>query len=871
MKHSITVSLFLGFFAVLLTCSTSYAATTVATVVAIRGNVQAMNTQGKSRALAIQSEIFEDETLQTGERSRVQIMFSDNTLINLGNATTMKIAEYRYQPEQNDGALKTQIKEGTFRIMGGALTKTAPQNFKTETPTATIGIRGSMYAGLVTPEFLSVVFQGGKGIEITNPFGTVEIIKPGYGTKVVLEKPPLPPMKFTAQELGELNKALGGNGAEDKGNGEDKGKENGPAPKEEPGATTGPTAPDKLAADGGTTPTPFPDVDPIIPPVPKDIKTDLGVKKSQTTTTTTTSTTADNTVVTSTALTGNYRMFIRDIDLTLAYPQNFNSTFLILDSGTVNANLYGNGTIQGSFFSNGASNYTDDGTFSSSPFFTIFGPYTYPNFTPGATSYTGLNSFTDALSYNDPDVGLLSMVVSYYVDPTGQFFYNTIKTNIDSTPDLLIGSLVYGGVPSGSIPTTGIDKFTGHLIYSSPTSRDANVETTITEINYYNKRLIGRSSDNNFQGTGEAVFFGSLAADGTATVKILAGGDPYGTDVTAAYGTATATLYGGFYQGLAFTAYGNDYSVINNAQTSSWEATGAALRAPTTEIINSYPTSAIPYKVFLVGVADNTLDGNVSRIFMNTSPLTMSIDPTLGVVSGTINATELLGGFALTGLTVGGSAGTSAYVANDNMVAMLSGSNYPLKTYGNLLVTAGPNAPEITTASTDFMTWGYWEMAYTDPNPTDGSNDHLFGSQSFFVAGQQTPTAYLDSILNTASFTGTYTGKAFGVQIDASGQNASQLTNGTTNLIVNFQNTTVANAVTGTISFDQASLVINSLANTLNNTGFNATVLNVSGTAPASSAVNGTFFGPIADGVGGNFHAQMGSGIRYLGVFGGNR
>jgi hypothetical protein len=180
-------------------------------------------------------------------------------------------------------------------------------------------------------------------------------------------------------------------------------------------------------------------------------------------------------------------------------------------------------------------------------------------------------------------------------------------------------------------------------------------------------------------------------------------------------------------------------------------------------------------------------------------------------------------------------------------------------------------------------------MAYTDPNDPAGSQskDHLFSSQSFFVAGQPTPAGYL-----TGAFTGTYDGKAFGVQLDSTGQNATQLTNGATHLEVNFPANTAANAITGTISFDQASLAINSVASasTLNNAGFNAIVSSVDttglrprdfvdGVVPSSSAVHGAFYGtpaslgdlPLA--VGGNFDAKMADsdgGARYLGVFGGS-
>jgi len=60
----------------------------------------------------------------------------------MGRDSEMKIAEYRWQSEQKDGGLAMQVKEGLFRVMGGAIAKDAPQNFKTKPPTATIGIFG---------------------------------------------------------------------------------------------------------------------------------------------------------------------------------------------------------------------------------------------------------------------------------------------------------------------------------------------------------------------------------------------------------------------------------------------------------------------------------------------------------------------------------------------------------------------------------------------------------------------------------------------------------------------------------------------------------------------------------------------------------
>ena len=189
----------------------------VATVVALRGAVVAQNKSGASRNLSIKSQIFQEDELKTGPNGQLQIMFTDNTIISLGRGSEMKIAEYRWQPDRKDGALRTQAKEGTFRMMGGALAKDAPQNVKTETPTATIGIRGSMYTFKTTKDSLSIVFQGGKGIEVYNDLGKVTITVPGFGTRVMLNAAPTKPAKFTEQDIKDLNSQLNGGG--ENGNG----------------------------------------------------------------------------------------------------------------------------------------------------------------------------------------------------------------------------------------------------------------------------------------------------------------------------------------------------------------------------------------------------------------------------------------------------------------------------------------------------------------------------------------------------------------------------------------------------------------------------------------------------------------------------
>lgn len=173
----------------------------VARIAALRGKAVATDTAARQRPLTVRAALYEGDTIVTGPRGRLQILFSDNTIISIGRDTTLLINEYLWQPDKEEGALHTEVKEGIFRVMGGKITKAAPRNFTTKTPAATIGIRGSMYAGVVANQQLSVVFQGGRGIVVTNDFGSVEIRKAGYGTHVKMNEPPPPPTLFSGDEM----------------------------------------------------------------------------------------------------------------------------------------------------------------------------------------------------------------------------------------------------------------------------------------------------------------------------------------------------------------------------------------------------------------------------------------------------------------------------------------------------------------------------------------------------------------------------------------------------------------------------------------------------------------------------------------------
>jgi hypothetical protein len=110
------------------------------------------------------------------------------------------------------------------------------------------------------------------------------------------------------------------------------------------------------------------------------------------------------------------------------------------------------------------------------------------------------------------------------------------------------------------------------------------------------------------------------------------------------------------------------------------------------------------------------------HLFLNnlSSEFWFNTDRDMGTITGALSATDANNGnIFLDNLTVGG-ASNSAYILEDWFAGLLtctSGdciNNYAysgsIKPHGSYMVTEKPDNQPAT-----FATWGYWEIAYSDP------------------------------------------------------------------------------------------------------------------------------------------------------------
>ena len=124
----------------------AHAGQVVGTITDISGPMVARRVDGSIRALTAQSAVEQGDTLVTEKATYARIKFIDNGEITLRPGTQFKIENFSYEvaKPENDGAFFTLLKGG-LRSITGLLGKRNHDKFGLNTPTATIGIRGTTF------------------------------------------------------------------------------------------------------------------------------------------------------------------------------------------------------------------------------------------------------------------------------------------------------------------------------------------------------------------------------------------------------------------------------------------------------------------------------------------------------------------------------------------------------------------------------------------------------------------------------------------------------------------------------------------------------------------------------------------------------
>jgi hypothetical protein len=96
-------------------------------------------------AAATGTEVRKGDTIQVAAGSNAQLRFSDSSVVALRPGTTMRVTEYSYQQAGEKDGTAIDLLKGGLRTVTGLLGRSNRDEYKVNTPTATIGIRGTHY------------------------------------------------------------------------------------------------------------------------------------------------------------------------------------------------------------------------------------------------------------------------------------------------------------------------------------------------------------------------------------------------------------------------------------------------------------------------------------------------------------------------------------------------------------------------------------------------------------------------------------------------------------------------------------------------------------------------------------------------------
>ncbi|HEX7791515.1 MAG TPA: FecR domain-containing protein [Afipia sp.] len=138
------------------------AAEPVGNVATLKGTATVIR-NGVTGPLKLQDDIFKGDTLETGKNSTLVVTFTDDTTLNLSATSRIVVDNFVYQDGGKDNAALINVTRGTMAFVAAAVAKTG--DMKIETPTATLGIRGT--TGVVdVPEGATAANANNVGIKL---------------------------------------------------------------------------------------------------------------------------------------------------------------------------------------------------------------------------------------------------------------------------------------------------------------------------------------------------------------------------------------------------------------------------------------------------------------------------------------------------------------------------------------------------------------------------------------------------------------------------------------------------------------------------------------------------------------------------------
>lgn len=167
------------------------------------------------RVLALEDDVHQDEVVEAAKASASEIVFLDNTRIAIGPNTRLTLDRFVFDPDRGKGTMEMTLLEGVFRFTSGGISETPKADYVVHTPTATIGIRGTIVSTVIGDDGqVATVLETASVVTIAGQDGMIKTLDtPGTAITAsadgVLGDPGEPPV-WALKRIAELRALLAG-------------------------------------------------------------------------------------------------------------------------------------------------------------------------------------------------------------------------------------------------------------------------------------------------------------------------------------------------------------------------------------------------------------------------------------------------------------------------------------------------------------------------------------------------------------------------------------------------------------------------------------------------------------------------------------
>jgi len=124
---------------------------------AIRNKVEIRGAATKKvRPAVLRERVILNDEVRTGAASQLQILLLDRTTFTVGANARVAVDRFVYDPRSNSRSTGVSVTKGAFRFMSGRTLGRPSGPVSVRTPVATIGIRGTIFEGVVGEEAIRI-------------------------------------------------------------------------------------------------------------------------------------------------------------------------------------------------------------------------------------------------------------------------------------------------------------------------------------------------------------------------------------------------------------------------------------------------------------------------------------------------------------------------------------------------------------------------------------------------------------------------------------------------------------------------------------------------------------------------------------------